>query len=754
MEDLVGPLVVLGLIVAAIVLVFVAMAWVALFACLALSFLAVNLLALCEKALCWTDVLSPSWHWAASGFIIGSILHFAVRESPRTNRPGLRVILVVLAVGGCALSLVLHSQGGASLRWVSHEQGAVAEKAGTAPAAEVDQTPGKAVLWRYSNGEKPNAVGSVDDEGNVYLATLSHLMKLNHAGKLQWDLPKEQQGFTVPVIHDRYVFSGGKELVALVRADGAGAWGKNYSPGLSMSSGRFSSPAVGSDDTLLFSCADKILACRLNGDVLWQGPYLRLDDEWSFSPQFRDLPGILSDGVCVFSLAESVRAARVTSGQRAWWFKPGDGSSPGPAACVGNRVFVVCGRCAYCIDSATQKQVWKVAKDHDLNNEVVVNSDGEVVFGGFDRVYVCRADTGADVKTLYLHQASNEKLTQDALALGSGSLVYVGGNFGIRCLDRATGNTKWACRLGDGGVHGVTVCRDGSLVVRGEDGLYGFAGDSDRGPGHPWPMLYGNEGHTGVSLGEKAATNTRAGATSGTESPPPANSAGAAGRGAETDSSEGASGFIDEFDFRTHGKALGVEYVSLPAGRGAAFSRGNSSRIEYSFEDGFPREGTVEWRIQVRSGYSYDKGVLSTSKPDALIFTTVGPDTWYPGCAWVTVGGNGTVSFDMADSVGGRTPRRSLTARDTGFTFGAWHNVGISFGSKGRVINVDGRVVARDELSLALAVGGTPARQVGAPTIGEMKSRVWPTHQYDAGFDGVVDTFRTSGKQGDWKLCK
>jgi hypothetical protein len=217
MEDLIGPLMILGLIVAAVVLVFVAMAWAALCVCLALSFLAVNMLAFCEKALCWTDFLPPSCHWVASGFVIGALLHFAVREAPRTNRPRLRGAVLILVAGICALSFALRSQSGTTLRWVNRDQGSpVAEKAVAAPVAEADQVPGKAVLWHYSNGERPNSAASVDEEGNVYLATQNHLMKLNHSGKLMWDLPKDQQGFTVPVIHDRYVFSGGKDLAALV----------------------------------------------------------------------------------------------------------------------------------------------------------------------------------------------------------------------------------------------------------------------------------------------------------------------------------------------------------------------------------------------------------------------------------------------------------------------------------------------------------------------------------------------------------
>lgn len=146
MEDLVGPLVVLGLIIAAIVLVFMAMAWGALFACLALSFVSVNLLALSEKALCWTDFLPPLWHWAASGLIIGALLHFAVREAPRTNRPRLRGAVLILVTSICALSFALHSLSGASLRWANRDQGSTPEKVGTALVAAADQVPGKAVF--------------------------------------------------------------------------------------------------------------------------------------------------------------------------------------------------------------------------------------------------------------------------------------------------------------------------------------------------------------------------------------------------------------------------------------------------------------------------------------------------------------------------------------------------------------------------------------------------------------------------------
>ncbi len=214
------------------------------------------------------------------------------------------------------------------------------------------------------------------------------------------------------------------------------------------------------------------------------------------------------------------------------------------------------------------------------------------------------------------------------------------------------------------------------------------------------------------------------------------------------------SGFFEEVSPASHGNAVGLSYLNTAKGAGAVFSRAEASRLEYSFADGFPTQGTLEWRVLVNNGYSYDKGALSASNSEALIFTTAGPDTWYPGSAWLRVRQDGVVTFAMADSVGGKTPLRSLVANKTGFTFGEWHTVGISFGADGRSINVDGHLVAQDNLSLALAAGGTPSAQICAPSIGEMNSRVWPRHQYDSGFDGMLDSFRASNKQADWKLCK
>jgi serine/threonine protein kinase len=210
---------------------------------------------------------------------------------------------------------------------------------------------------------------------------------------------------------------------------------------------------------------------------------------------------------------------------------------------------------------------------------------------------------------------------------------------------------------------------------------------------------------------------------------------------------------LERFDDRIAGNALGVQFIDTPTGKGALFTRNASSRIEYSFAGGFPRVGTLEWNLNITSGYSYSDFRLTTSKPDACVFTTTGPDTWWPGSTWVTVCNDGTVTFSMSDSFGGQSSLKVLTAKNTGFKFGEWHTVGISYGPRGRFICVDDRIVAQDLLTLPMAAGGNLSQQCDLPTIGEMLSRFpWPKSRYDSGFEGVLGSFRASPRQLDWEL--
>lgn len=179
----------------------------------------------------------------------------------------------------------------------------------------------------------------------------------------------------------------------------------------------------------------------------------------------------------------------------------------------------------------------------------------------------------------------------------------------------------------------------------------------------------------------------------------------------------------------------------------AIFSRGTEGRIEYTLAEGFPTEGTLEMRIDVTSGYEYADGVLSEGSDHAVIFTTTGPDAWYPGSAWLRVFRDGKVEFSMSDSKGGRTPLQVLSVPATSFRYDGWHIIGISFGSRGRSVRVDGTTVAHDDLILPLAV-----RSDAPPTIGEYASRAWPNNRFEAGFEGRVSRVRFSKVQEDWVL--
>lgn len=210
----------------------------------------------------------------------------------------------------------------------------------------------------------------------------------------------------------------------------------------------------------------------------------------------------------------------------------------------------------------------------------------------------------------------------------------------------------------------------------------------------------------------------------------------------------------ENFGGSLRGEATGIRIVVTPNGRGAQFTRRDHSRIAYGLGQDIPAQGTLEMRVLVRGGYGYANGVLTESASSALLFTTAGPDTWYPGAAWLTVESKGRIAFGMADAFGGTGPQRVLVAKQTPFRFNAWHTLGISYGRGGRAIQVDGVTVAQDGLDLPLGVGGTLQRPCDRPTLGEMTSAVWPRGEYASGFEGVVEAFRISTGAKDWQLAR
>ncbi len=187
------------------------------------------------------------------------------------------------------------------------------------------------------------------------------------------------------------------------------------------------------------------------------------------------------------------------------------------------------------------------------------------------------------------------------------------------------------------------------------------------------------------------------------------------------------------------------------------FDHNQQSRIAYDFNKGFPIEGTVEIKIYIEQGYAYSNGIFQPNQAEALIFTTVGPDTWETGACWLKVTQDGVVSFAQCSGGGGSLPNRTLLAEKTLFRFKEWHVVSVSFGSQGRALAVDGQEVARDDFPLAVNSGSQRgslnAGNRCLPTLGQMQSLCWLPKQHDAGFDGKVEAFRASPHQLDWKLA-
>ena len=219
---------------------------------------------------------------------------------------------------------------------------------------------------------------------------------------------------------------------------------------------------------------------------------------------------------------------------------------------------------------------------------------------------------------------------------------------------------------------------------------------------------------------------------------------------------------IDD-DFTGSGRTVGIKHgVTLSTGGngGANFSRRRESRIVYPYtQTRLPRSGTLEWLINVSSGYFYSGGKLTERAACALIFTTDiqnGDVTW-PGSAWLHVCNNGDIRFHVAGAkyeAGGR-PEYRLEAQATAFRYDQWHRLGVSYGSEGRYIMLDGKLLASEaDMRQQLGAGGTHQASIDHPTIGESVSGFWPNNQHEGGFEGTCARFRASNTQQSWCLSR
>jgi hypothetical protein len=207
------------------------------------------------------------------------------------------------------------------------------------------------------------------------------------------------------------------------------------------------------------------------------------------------------------------------------------------------------------------------------------------------------------------------------------------------------------------------------------------------------------------------------------------------------------------------GTANGVTFINSPNGQAASFNRASESRIQYPFSGGLPKEGTLEFIAKIDAMYRYENYVMKTNEACALLFTTdiQGGDVTWPGSAWLYVCNNGDVSFHIAGEKyePGHQAKYRMEAKATSFRFGEWHRVGVSYGSQGRYISVNGQIVASSTTQTQqLGAGGTHSSPIDTPTIGEPVPGFWKNNQWEGGFEGAIDAFRASATQKDWHLSK
>ncbi|MGA3027199.1 MAG: TonB family protein [Bryobacteraceae bacterium] len=198
----------------------------------------------------------------------------------------------------------------------------------------------------------------------------------------------------------------------------------------------------------------------------------------------------------------------------------------------------------------------------------------------------------------------------------------------------------------------------------------------------------------------------------------------------------------------------GVQWRHSLGDRGAVFSATNASRIEYPGL--IPPEGTLEFWIKVNSGYSYSNFQLRTDQDDAMVFSSdaQGGDVTWPGTTKFSVSRTGTLSYFMATASYNKPPASATEARQTKFRFGEWHAMGVSYGSQGQYIMLDGKIVAASPgRTQTFGSAGDHQGPLDIPTIGETVSHFWAHHRYEGGFDGILAAFRVSARQRDWLLA-
>ena len=207
---------------------------------------------------------------------------------------------------------------------------------------------------------------------------------------------------------------------------------------------------------------------------------------------------------------------------------------------------------------------------------------------------------------------------------------------------------------------------------------------------------------------------------------------------------------IEIFAAGQYGVGSQIEYERSAA----TFSAAESSRLDYG--PYITDEGTLELWIKVDHGYRYDNYQFRGNQDEAVVFSSdcSGGDVTWPGTTKLIVKANGDITLFMATNKYNKPPVEPTVARATGFRFGEWHAIGISYGNAGQWIMLDGKIVAGSHfLTQKLGRAGDHSEPLDEPTIGETPCHFWHPHQYEGGFEGVLAGVRLSKQQKDWALA-
>ena len=111
-DDAFGCIFVLGLIAGAIYLAYIVAIHTGVFLYYALVFVGANVMAAADKIFCGWNAFGLMFAWAIGGLFIGTVSHFAVKETRRLNRPSVKPFVFVLLFGTLGASFVAHINTG------------------------------------------------------------------------------------------------------------------------------------------------------------------------------------------------------------------------------------------------------------------------------------------------------------------------------------------------------------------------------------------------------------------------------------------------------------------------------------------------------------------------------------------------------------------------------------------------------------------------------------------------------------------